>query len=102
MESSKIKFNFNIELILFIIFLILKLDGIIDWKWIWVFSPFWISWTIQICISIVTIIWVAIANAIVGCNSKRTFSSGPRLVWDAKTNTMYGPCMDEDNETEEE
>ena len=99
---EKKKFTIGIDIILFIIFLILKLDGIIDWKWIWVFSPLWVVWAVQIIISLATIIWVAITNAIVKCKSKRTFASGPRLVWDAKTNTMYGPCMDEDNETEEE
>lgn len=98
MENKKANIQFGIEMILFIIFLILKLDGIIDWQWIWVFSPLWITWTVQIIISVATIIWVAIANAIVGhkYKSKRTFASGPRLVWDPKTSTMYGPCMDED------
>ena len=28
--------------VLFIVFLILKLTNIIDWRWIWVFSPLWI------------------------------------------------------------
>ena len=28
--------------ILFIVFLILKLCGVINWSWIWVFSPIWI------------------------------------------------------------
>lgn len=29
--------------ILTIIFIVLKLKGIIDWLWIWVISPIWIS-----------------------------------------------------------
>ena len=29
--------------ILFIILLILKLTGRINWSWIWVFSPIWIT-----------------------------------------------------------
>ena len=29
--------------LLWIIFLILKLTNVIDWKWLWVFSPIWIS-----------------------------------------------------------
>lgn len=29
--------------ILWIIFLILKLTNVIDWKWYWVFSPIWIT-----------------------------------------------------------
>lgn len=30
-------------ILLTIIFLILKLTNVIDWKWLWVFSPIWIS-----------------------------------------------------------
>lgn len=26
-----------------VVFLILKLCGVIDWSWVWVLSPFWIS-----------------------------------------------------------
>ena len=25
-----------------IIFLVLKLNGVIDWDWVWIFSPIWI------------------------------------------------------------
>ena len=28
--------------ILFLIFLVLKFTGFIDWAWIWVFAPLWI------------------------------------------------------------
>lgn len=28
--------------LLFIVFLVLKLTGYIDWSWWWIFSPFWI------------------------------------------------------------
>ena len=88
---KKVKLAIGIETILCIIFLILKLDGIIQWKWIWIFSPIWIAWIVQAIISIATIIWVAIANATVKSKSKRPPVYGHRLVWDAKTNTMYGP-----------
>ena len=29
--------------LLWVIFLILKLTHVIDWKWLWVFSPIWIA-----------------------------------------------------------
>lgn len=32
----------GIGMILFIVFLILKLTGTIDWSWWWVISPLWI------------------------------------------------------------
>ena len=90
------KFTFSIDTILFIIFLILKLDGIIDWQWIWVFSPLWIVWAIQICITIVAVVIDAIVNREPKYKSYHV-PSGSTLVWDPKTNTMYGP-FDEVNE----
>ena len=29
--------------ILGIVFIVLRLVGVIDWSWLWVLSPFWIS-----------------------------------------------------------
>ena len=29
--------------VLTIVFVVLKLVGVIDWSWVWVFSPLWIS-----------------------------------------------------------
>lgn len=37
----KIDFGY-LPLILFVIFLGLKITGVINWDWIWVFSPIWI------------------------------------------------------------
>ena len=95
---------FNTSLIIFIVFLVWKLDGVVDWKWIWVFSPLWIMWFVQAIVSVVTLIVIAIANAITKANATSTwkrYKSGPSLVWDPKTNTMYGPCMTEDNKGDE-
>ena len=39
----KITLNFQFAVVLFLVFLILKLTGVIAWSWIWVFSPLWIS-----------------------------------------------------------
>lgn len=39
--------------ILGIVFLILKLCGVIDWAWLWVLSPFWITILIDIIILII-------------------------------------------------
>ena len=91
METKKININTKIDLMLFIIFLMLRLDGVINWKWLWVFSPLWIMWCIQVCILIV----VVIAN----WQPKNLYRapSGDPLVWDAKTNTLYGPWSAEDS-----
>lgn len=34
--------------ILFIVFLILKLTGVIDWPWVWVTAPLWIPFCLFI------------------------------------------------------
>jgi len=36
------KSGLNLTVVLFIVFLILKLTGEIDWSWWWVTSPLWI------------------------------------------------------------
>ena len=40
--------------VLELIFIVLKLCGVIKWSWIWVLSPVWISWIIFIII----LIWI--------------------------------------------
>ncbi len=98
MKNTKI--TFKIDIMLFIIFLILKLDGIIQWKWIWVFAPLWVVWLIQGFVTIVAMIINGIAKWNIGCSVSSSRMSGPRLVWDATTNTLHGPWDAENNETE--
>ena len=45
--------------LLTIVFITLKLIGVIDWPWIWVLSPIWISILVVIAIIIVfaLIVW---------------------------------------------
>ncbi len=43
----------GITSVLGIVFIVLKLVGVIDWPWIWVLSPWWI--TILVVLSIVLI-----------------------------------------------
>jgi len=47
--------------VLFIVFLVLKLTGNLDWSWIWIFSPFWIPLLIIFSISLVIFIAIVIA-----------------------------------------
>ena len=42
MSKETTVFNSGIPTILFIVFLVLKLTGNIDWSWWWVTSPLWI------------------------------------------------------------
>lgn len=84
---KQVKITFTVDIMLFIVFLMLKLDGIIDWKWIWIFSPFWIAWIIKCCIAFVSMV----VGYVTKSKHKPYVSSSPKLVWDQKTNTMYGP-----------
>ena len=43
METTKnVKVSYSLTTPLFLIFLILKLTGVINWSWWWVTSPLWI------------------------------------------------------------
>lgn len=35
--------SIGLDVLLFIVFLVLKLVGVIDWSWWWVTSPLWIA-----------------------------------------------------------
>lgn len=43
----------GLDVILFLVFLILKLTGHIDWSWWWVTSPLWIPIAIVICFLVI-------------------------------------------------
>lgn len=48
--------------LLFVVFLILKLTGVIAWSWLWVTSPLWITAILVFVILIVAFagaIWIA-------------------------------------------
>lgn len=53
------KRNGGIELgtILFIVFLILKLCGTINWSWWWVTSPIWIPFSLSIIVIIISAVF---------------------------------------------
>jgi membrane protein YdbS with pleckstrin-like domain len=44
----------------FIVFLILKLVGVIDWSWWWVTSPLWISIALFVVVLLVTLMAVSL------------------------------------------
>lgn len=43
----------SLNVVLTIVFVVLKLCEVITWSWGWVFSPLWISWSITILFVIV-------------------------------------------------
>lgn len=48
--------------ILGIVFIVLKLLGVIAWPWIWVLAPFWISIALFLVIFFITLLFAGIAN----------------------------------------
>jgi len=43
--------------LLFIVFIVLKLVGVIDWKWLWVLAPLWMPFSIVVfCIIMYSVI----------------------------------------------
>ena len=58
------KYQTNVCLYLFLVFLILKLTGDIAWSWWWVTAPLWIPLVIAIAVIIVCSIILSIINAV--------------------------------------
>ena len=48
--------------VLTIVFIVLKLCKVINWSWIWVLSPLWISAALGILLLIIFVIIAAILN----------------------------------------
>lgn len=53
MSNKETSGGIGLNMVLFIIFLILKLTGNIDWSWWWVTSPLWIGVLLFIILAII-------------------------------------------------
>ena len=53
--------NASLEMVLFVIFLTLKLTGVIDWSWWWMTSPLWIP--VLFMLTVLGIGWLVIMNS---------------------------------------
>lgn len=42
--------------LLTIAFIVLKLCGVINWSWIWVLAPLWITWSVVLLIALIVAI----------------------------------------------
>ena len=58
MKSSAAVYGggFSFSGVLTIVFIVLKLCNVIDWSWVWVLSPIWISFIISIILIICVVI----------------------------------------------
>lgn len=62
-KSDSIKISLlPTSITLTIVFMVLKLAGIINWAWFWVVSPMWISLIFQILILIIVVLVLAIVK----------------------------------------
>lgn len=57
MESK----GMGLDVILTIVFVVLKLCEVITWSWWWVFSPIWITWSIVIVLIVIFAIFFPLA-----------------------------------------
>ena len=58
-KKTKVKFP-SLSTILGVVFIVLKLCGVIEWSWVWVLAPFWIG----AIITILTLVFVTTVAAI--------------------------------------
>jgi hypothetical protein len=56
MENQNKSTGISIGMVLFLIFMVLKLTGSIDWSWWWVTSPLWIPFVVLIGVIFIGII----------------------------------------------
>lgn len=50
--------------LLTIVFIALKLTGVITWSWIWVLAPIWISAMVTISVLIAVLAWIVVFTKI--------------------------------------
>ena len=50
MEKGSLRGGIGFASTLTIVFIVLKLLGVINWSWLWVLSPLWISWAILVLV----------------------------------------------------
>ena len=80
---------------LLLIFIVLKLAGIIEWSWVWVTAPFWIPWTylvIPILLRIIAVIFLGAYEKLVGPVNKKLVElvkSCRKITAPGKTKLLY-------------
>ena len=64
-KKSKGGCSMSIGTVLGIIFIVLKLVGLIEWSWVWVLCPFWIGAIVTILSLIISVIASLIGYGVV-------------------------------------
>lgn len=55
-KNYKVNVDFGIGGILGVVFVVLKLCGVISWSWWWVLAPFWIPFVFVIIFAVILLI----------------------------------------------
>ena len=60
MATKADTYGFSLPMVLFLIFLVLKLCKVITWSWWWVTSPLWIAVAITFLAILVTVVYITL------------------------------------------
>lgn len=58
------KQGLSLGIVLTIIFVILKLIGVIEWSWVWVLAPLWVSACLSLVIYLIGLLIIGIITII--------------------------------------
>ena len=61
-NNKNVSSGMGLGSVLTVIFIVLKLCGLIDWSWWWVLSPVWISIGLALVIILIVVICCAISD----------------------------------------
>ena len=63
-EKTVVSSGCSLATVLGVVFLVLKLVGVIDWAWVWVLAPFWIPVALVIAIALIWLLVIGIIAVI--------------------------------------
>lgn len=55
MKKANVSIDINFVLIT-LIFIVLKLTGVVNWGWLWVLSPLWLPIVISLCFVVILLL----------------------------------------------
>lgn len=71
MKNNNTSSGLGLSSVLLVVFIVLKLVGVINWSWWWVLSPLWISFGLGIIALVALVAWEAHDNKEYGFTSKK-------------------------------
>lgn len=73
-NSNGVNFSLSLGTIVFIVFLVLKLTGVIDWSWWWVVSPLLIE--LGFALAVILVVVIVMLLTMIGLRTGRTVARG--------------------------